>query len=759
MTDLVQQLLPAEWLKANLVFSLFVTWSLVGIFTYLNRFIQRHYFSLWTAGWVSYGLWLTSTIILLGVSNPAEWEWIKLLCMGAAALFMVWGTLHFGGISRGQWMAVLALFASILWSVLARRQFTETVWISLPLYWVLSLASFLASGYFFQKRFHTRFSGASVLGFGFGLSGILMAWHPFIENQGKFRAAGYFFASLVQLIVATGMLILVLEEIRGQTHSLREQVRADARLARRLQREIQSSEKKYAHLFANANDAILIVDPVNLQILEANRAAQVLTGYSHQELQFLGLGSLCAFLQEQTVEIAREPQIAQKLFSSYGNIPLQRKDGNVIMTEGLVSVAELPKGFALYVFLREVTERRRLEQQMRQIEKLSALGQLVSGVAHELNNPLAVINGFAQLLAMRPNLDEKTLKDLKKIQRESDRASRIVQNFLSFARKKPMEKGNVNLNKLLETILELLDYDMRASGIALLKQFHPNLPPIFADANQIEQVFINLINNGIQAMHGSTRPKQIAIETGETNGRVRVVIKDYGPGISPALLNRIFDPFFTTKGAGMGTGLGLSISHSIIREHSGTIHADNHQEGGARFTIELPISPISEKGRKTPGLKDSGITPISLSLSERLYQVLVVDDEPAILDVFIEFLTDHSCDVQGANNGAEALEAIRNKDFDLILCDLKMPVMDGQRFCHELQKIKPQLVHNLIFITGDTNSTKTIEFLQNSDIPWLAKPFNFREIETVLKEHFHNLRKKYKKNAHPASGHSNPPPN
>jgi PAS domain S-box-containing protein len=724
---------PPEWLKAALVLALLSTWVLVGLYAYLNRYTRRPYFAMWTAGWLFYALWLTSSISFLEVDNPPQWEWVKLSCIGICAIFLFWGALNFRGTHRGQREMALTVVMMLLWSYVARNSFESKFWLAMPLFSILSLSSFLMAGCFFSQRLSNRYIGASLLGLGFVIWGLQMAFQPAFEADDAMRPTGFVVVSITQLLIAVGMIVLMLEEVRGETTSLRDQLKADARLTRRLQKEIEFTENKYEHLFENANDGIFVVDPRSLQILEVNRAAQALSGYSRDELLQLRFVNLCPFLREKEREIGESPEALSRIFSAYGNVPLTRKDNNMLLTEGAASVMTTPKGTTVQVFLREVTERRRLEQQLRQAEKLSALGQLISGVAHELNNPLAVISGYAQLLSMRPAADEKIRNDLLKIQRESERASKIVQNFLTFARKHPMEKLNVNLNQLVDVSLELLDYDLRASGVRLVKDLRVPLPPVFGDPNQLEQVLLNLINNAVQAMEGSRREKVLKIRTEATETFVRLAVLDHGHGIPQAILEKIFDPFFTTKEAGAGTGLGLSISYSIVKEHSGNIYAANHGEGGAVFTLEFPISHVKPEGRKegVSPMRKSGVIPPT-----RVFEVLVVDDEVAILDVFSELLADKSCRVHGATNGLQAQKMIERQDFDLIISDLKMPGMDGRRLYDWVSETKPALAPCFIFVTGDTNSPRTLEFLQQTGNRWLTKPFNFREVESIFKEHF-----------------------
>ena len=747
---------PPEWLKAALVLALLSTWVLVGLYAYLNRYTRRPYFAMWTAGWLFYALWLTSSISFLDLDNPPQWEWVKLSCIGICAIFLFWGALNFRGSHRGQREMALTVVMMLLWSYVARNSFESKFWLAMPLFSILSLSSFLTAACFFSQRLSNRYIGASMLGLGFVIWGIQMAFQPAFEIDDAMRPTGFVVISITQLLIAVGMIVLMLEEVRGETTSLRDQLKADARLTRRLQKEIEFTEDKYEHLFENANDGIFVVDPRSLQILEVNRAAQALSGYSRDELLQLRFVNLCPFLREKEREIGENPEALSKIFTSYGNVPLTRKDNNMLLTEGAASMMATPKGITVQVFLREVTERRRLEQQLRQAEKLSALGQLISGVAHELNNPLAVISGYAQLLSMRPTADEKIRSDLLKIQRESERASKIVQNFLTFARKHPMEKSNVNLNELVDISLDLLDYDLRASGVKLVKELQVPLPPVFGDPNQLEQVLLNLINNAVHAMEGSRREKILKIRTEASEPFVRLMVLDHGHGIPQAIIEKIFDPFFTTKEVGAGTGLGLSISYSIIKEHSASIYAANHGEGGAIFTLEFPIShakPGERKGDQPSPMRKSGVIPPA-----RVFEVLVVDDEVAILDVFSELLADKFCRVHGATNGIQAMKLIERQDFDLIVSDLKMPGMDGRRLYDWVTETKPVLAPRFIFVTGDTNSPRTLEFLQQSGNRWLTKPFNFREVGALFKDHFQRFTKEQARESAPPPAPPKTPP-
>ncbi len=230
----------------------------------------------------------------------------------------------------------------------------------------------------------------------------------------------------------------------------------------------------------------------------------------------------------------------------------------------------------------------RAQARLVQSEKLAALGELVAGVAHELNNPLTSVLGYAQLLEAGELEGEDARRALGIILQEADRARRIVQNLLTFARQRAHERGPVDVNAAIEQTVALRRYELERAGITFVLDLAADLPAIEGDLFQLQQVFLNLINNAAQAMAGSGG--RIEIRTARAGDRVRIEVADTGPGIPPEHLHRIFDPFFTTKEVGQGTGLGLSISYAIIRDHGGEISAENRPEGGARFIIELPVA-------------------------------------------------------------------------------------------------------------------------------------------------------------------------
>jgi two-component system NtrC family sensor kinase len=402
--------------------------------------------------------------------------------------------------------------------------------------------------------------------------------------------------------------------------------------------------------------------------------------------------------------------------------------------------------------LRDNTEERLLHERLLQSEKMASVGQLVSGVAHELNNPLTGVMGFAQLLMSR-DLDEASRAQVRTIYGEAERAAKIVQNLLSFARRRKPAKEMADVNALLAQVLELRSYDFAIRNISLDMALDPWMPHCWVDADQIQQVFFNIVKNAEQAMieaHGGgkliVRTRAIPHTGSEaTNGAaaapwgVRITIEDTGPGVSLEAQRRIFDPFFTTKEAGQGTGLGLTISYGIVDEHGGRIWAENGHSGGAMFVIELPVAgPEQANGHVAP---DAGADPAGLApppfvqpapADKPGYRVLVVDDEESIRLLLRDILTMDGHRVEVASSGIEAWARTEDGGFDVIVTDMKMPGMDGATFYRELRQRDPALAERIIFITGDTVSPDTRAFLQEVHNPVLSKPFKIGPLREAM---------------------------
>jgi two-component system NtrC family sensor kinase len=371
---------------------------------------------------------------------------------------------------------------------------------------------------------------------------------------------------------------------------------------------------------------------------------------------------------------------------------------------------------------------RLVQERLLQSEKMSSVGQLVSGVAHELNNPLTGITGFAQLLLVREDLPPDARKQIETIYAEAERASKIVSNLLTFARRRKAQKEPSNLNTLLERVLELRNYDLRVRNIETELDLDAALPATLADPNQIQQVFLNIIINAEQAMRTDGGEGTLRIATGVRGGAIIVSFQDSGPGMSAETIRRIFDPFFTTKEAGEGTGLGLTISYGIIEEHGGRIWAESAGGKGTTFFIELPVV----QGAAAPARPPDATEPAPAIAAERR-RVLVVDDEASIQQLLTGVLEMDGHSVRLASNGREALDLVQQEPFDVIITDMKMPVMGGADLFAGLRDSGNDLARRVIFITGDTVAPDTRKFLQSVDNAVLAKPFRLRDVREAVR--------------------------
>jgi signal transduction histidine kinase/ActR/RegA family two-component response regulator len=377
-----------------------------------------------------------------------------------------------------------------------------------------------------------------------------------------------------------------------------------------------------------------------------------------------------------------------------------------------------------------VTTLQTTQQQLIQSEKLSAVGEFVAGVAHELNNPLAAVMGFSEMLK-DSDPSSKNRRHLEIIHKSAQRCQKIVQSLLSFARRHKPERKPVCANNIVEAVLDIVSYPLRTSNIELVTQFDPTQPIVHADDHQMQQVVLNIVNNARQAIeeHGSKGRGLIKIITEASRETVRIVIQDNGPGIPEDNLAPIFDPFFTTKKVGVGTGLGLSLCYGIVREHGGSITVMNRPGGGAMFIIELPAMNL-------PGDTTEVVRNKETSRDEEEgagKRVLVIDDETAILDMLSESLVCCGYEVDKANDGRSALNLLSQQSYDVTLCDWKMPGLNGRQVYEHLRDRKPEACKRFIFISGDVVNETMRGFLEQESRTCLSKPFTLGEVREAIR--------------------------
>ena len=471
---------------------------------------------------------------------------------------------------------------------------------------------------------------------------------------------------------------------------------------------------------------------------------------------------------------------------------LRRADGAAIWVELTAHSDAIRDGvLRIEALVRDVSDRKKLEDQSRdlyhqllQAEKMAALGTTISGVAHELNNPLATILTWAERLVER-DLDPQSRKGLETILHEAERAARIVRNLLTFARKRHTTRTMVDVNQVVRETLSLRSYEQRVTNITVIDALAAGIPQIFADPHQVQQVLLNLVINAEQAMLAANGRGTIVVRTWQDFERESIILEvnDDGPGVSEEVKLKIFDPFFTTKEVGKGTGLGLTVAYAIVQEHGGRMWLESKAGAGASFYLELPVGgklkaggPVEAVGvlgaagvlaaagtagagagagrgtgrgvagrgaqRTTaeavceapPGVPGSAFGQSAVTTRLDSAAVLIVEDETALASAMAESFTDAGYLVDRATDGEDALAHLESGHYDLICSDLKMPRMDGIQFFGILRQAYPEMTSRVMFVTGDVIGTDAERFLAESGCRWLGKPFRMKELLKTAKE-------------------------
>jgi PAS domain S-box-containing protein len=483
----------------------------------------------------------------------------------------------------------------------------------------------------------------------------------------------------------------------------------------------RSTGMKLAGILNQSPDLILTTDNEG-RITEFNKGAESMSGHRREDV--LGKPYRVLFGEEGNEGLVEKVRSAGVL-SNFG-CRLRREDDNERELELSMSVLRDENGAEVgTVWIgRDVTDLKAAQLQLMQAEKMSTIGQVISGVAHELNNPLSGVLGFSQLLMAR-HADSPAIRHLEKINESALRCQKIVQNLLSFARAHKPERKYLGVNGIIEKTLDLKKYQLHVNNIEVVADLDPELPCTMIDFHQIQQVFLNLVNNAQQAMTVvRDRHGHLEVRTRMQDGKIRVEFADNGEGMEAETLQKIFDPFFTTKGQGEGTGLGLSVSYGIIQEHGGRIYAGSRKGRGSTFVIELPVWREEGATDEQPDGEPSVHT--TRPVGKR--HILVVDDEPQILDLLVEVLEDSGHRVDTAANGEEARRKVMVNPYDLVISDVRMPQMNGMDLYRNILLVKPEMEGRVVFITGDAIGSETTEFLSQIDAPTLYKPLDIPEI-------------------------------
>ncbi|MBM4446055.1 MAG: PAS domain S-box protein [Chloroflexi bacterium] len=491
---------------------------------------------------------------------------------------------------------------------------------------------------------------------------------------------------------------------------------------------LQESEEKFRTLAEESPNMIFInkMGPV----VYANMKCEEVMGYTREELcshDFDFITLIAPEFREQ-VRVAFERH--KKGFESEQlEYTLLTKDGRRVNSILATKLITYGGGHAILGMITDITERKKAEQELRQLEqraqfssRLASVGELASGVAHEINNPLTAVIGYAHLLLDRKDIPEDIRRDVEVINEGAQRVAGIIRKMLIFARQTKPERTYVDVNEIINTTLDLRAYSLQNNNVKVVLQLDPDLPMTVADPGQLQQVFLNLIMNAeteVKLAHGGGK---LAIKTEEMDNNIRVSFKDNGLGIAKENLEKIFNPFFTTRKVGQGTGLGLSVCHGIVNEHKGRIWAESHLGKGATLIVELPIvtehkqlempEPVIEEPHKVLKAK-----------------ILVVDDEAVIRQFVSQMLMDEGHEVEALDSAEDALEQVKSKEYQVIMLDIKMPGMNGIELYRHFQKISLALAERVVFITGDVMGASTMAFLSKTKAPYIIKPFDAKQLK------------------------------
>jgi len=510
---------------------------------------------------------------------------------------------------------------------------------------------------------------------------------------------------------------------------------------REIERRLHQQQELARRLVDSFPDLILVLDTEARYTFVSPRCTDIL-GYDLEETRNMAFGGRTHPEDlPATLALYRDIVAGKQTFASL-EIRVRHKLGEWRRIRFNFSPLCDEKGIIEGVVLsgRDVTDLKRLEEQLIQAEKLAAMGQMLAGVAHELNNPLTAILGVTELLREREGTDESTKRQLELTHRQARRAARIVQNLLEFSRPASPQKKPLDVNSLIERTLQLHEHSLRRSGIEVDFRAEPGLPGIIGDANQLIQVFLNLVTNAEQAIREVRDSGRIQVRLNRNAERLIVTVQDDGVGIRPEALPRIFDPFYTTKRPGGGTGLGLSICMSIIREHGGNIEAEALPAGGSAFTVYLPIA----SGEQTEALASPSelravprepVPSTAELLKDRV--VLVLDDEESLRLLLEEGLTPQGLGVDCAATVEEALALAARSAYDVLLCDLHLSsggfAVDGREAAKRILAAAGAHKPVVIYMTGDLID-RAAGGTGGADTICLQKPFRISDVLAMLRD-------------------------
>ena len=478
---------------------------------------------------------------------------------------------------------------------------------------------------------------------------------------------------------------------------------------------VERAKGEWESVFDALREGIAVVDGEG-RVRRANRAWAQLLG---KPVEAVVGQHFSAALTDESPALARLLEAAQGADPPPPLVVRSRPLGRTLR----ILASRIPlagPGQSAVVLVEDVTEQRAMETQLIQSEKLAAVGQLVSGVAHELNNPLTSIAGLSEFLLEQREIGPKDRGHMQVIHEQAERAGRIVRNLLTFARTGPAEEARVDLGDVVRRTLLLMSYDLKLKDVDLKKELASDLPEVLGDRHALQQLVLNLLTNAAQAVTANPieRPRRIHVRTW-FDGNVHLRVADTGPGIPDEVAPHVFTPFFTTKEPGQGTGLGLSISYSIVEAHRGHITLERASGEGAVFRVDLPPALKMSAGSPAPGAESN---PAELSPVRR--SILLVDDDPAVGRLIKAFFGREGHAVEVARTPRHALDLVGARAFDLVIADGRATTQK-RLLVEELLDRHPQIKSRLVVATGDVRPS-TEDALRRLGVRYLRKPFNLR---------------------------------
>ena len=647
----VEFLFPREYLRAALIVSLLSVWVLVGLFYYLNRFTKRDYFTVWTAAWLFYALWLTLSLRFQDSPPGGFASMMAQACAAISAVFLLWGSLRFLELPVRQSLFGLFMLFLIVWTFVGPQLATDSLQIQLPVFFLLGSGSIFAGVCFFRMRKRMPFVGAGMLSTGFMLWGIYLWSYPFTQKHEALYSAGFFVAAVLQLFIAVSMIVLVLEEVRFKAEAVRIEIEKVRSEKEALQTKVISTEEQCRNLF----------------------------------------------------DEVRQTRGTQQAYD----------------------------------------ELRRTQHVVVQQERLRALGQMASGIAHDINNALTPIVAYSELLLKDvPDLPAPSRRHLTIMQKCADDIAHIVARMREFYRRRyegePLAK--VNLNEIIQEVVELTrprwrDLSQR-EGICITmdSQLEPDLPSLLSDPSELREALTNLVFNAVDAMpHGGkiTLSTRIVKSAGPSEGaasvdQIQVEVRDNGMGMDEKTRQNCLEPFFSTKAQRGGTGLGLAMVYGVMQRHEGKVEVESAPGRGTCIHLSFPV--------RNQAVASTAHLPVE-SKPSRSLRILCFDDEPMIRELMSDCLGGFDHEVAVAEGGEEGLKmfqsaAAAKRPYQVVITDLGMPGMDGHAVTRAIKAQSPQTPVIMMTGWGALMNAEGDSPIQADAL--LSKPPRFQELNDLL---------------------------